>query len=762
MLERIEEIQGIGLLHDANGKPFTWQKATVFYADNGCGKSTLATILRSLGTNDPSPLLERKTIDGTLPSKVTLQFSSGHKVTFNGTKWSEARPEFLVFDADFIEKNVHSGGVVNTGHRKNLLQFVLGENAVKARLAEEKATADARKAAEEVRSVIGRLSGHHEGTTLAEFEKLPNVADADKQIEDLEKRTVAARGSSLLLKRVAPSLVPVPILDFGPVFDVLRITIENVEDGAEAAVQAHVAKLGKPGAEAWLSQGQAFEQGEECPYCAQSTSGLNLIRAYRTHFNAAYSSLKGKVAALDKTISDLTRDSIVTDFALQVTNAASLANAWADQVTIPEIRFDSDTAKGKLKEIREVLSALILVKQGDPTVAAGTTGHAENINKLWTDISALMDQSNQVIEDAKLTIEKFKQKLAAEDVEQLLTQQKDLELAKKRHSCVVVALIADLVAARAKSTSAESAKRAARTSLDALMGQTLKDYQTTINTLLAKFGAAFQINAMHANFRGNTPRSEYGLALRGKSVPLEGGPPSFGTALSEGDKRTLAFAFFVASTLSDSKLNTRIVVVDDPMCSLDLNRKHHTRMVLKDICAKAEQLVVLAHDIYFVRDLRDELKPKDGSYQVAVFGLKHAAKGYSIFDKLDVDKECRSPYFQHHNLLVDFVNNGIGDTRQVAQAIRLLLEGYLHRRFPGLIPRDLMFGQVVGFIGSATASSPLRHAQCLVRELNEINAYAGKFHHDMDQGNADTAQISSVELKTYATRALNVIHKGTA
>lgn len=441
MLERIEEIQGIGLFHDANGKALKLQKATLFYADNGRGKSTLATILRSLGANDASPLLERKTIDGTLPSKVTLQFSSGHKVTFNDAKWSQARPEFLVFDADFIEKNVHSGGVVNTGHRKNLLQFVLGENAVKARLAEEKATADARNATEEVRSVIGLLSGHHEGMSLTDFEKLAEVGDADKQLEEIEKRIVAARGSELLLKRIVPSIVPVPSFDFRTILDVLQTTIESLEDDAEATVKAHISKLDKPGSEDWLSQGQAFDQGEECPFCAQSTSGINLIRAYRTHFNAAYSSLKGKVASLDKAISDLTRDAILTDFALQVTNAASLANAWADQVAIPEIRFDAAAAMEKLKAIREVLSALILVKQGNPSAAVGTTGTAENINRMWSGISGLMEQSNQMIRDAGFTIEQFRQKLATEDVEELLNQQKDLELAKKRHSCVVVALI---------------------------------------------------------------------------------------------------------------------------------------------------------------------------------------------------------------------------------------------------------------------------------------------------------------------------------
>lgn len=55
MLERIEEIKGVGLFHDANGKPHKFQKATVLYADNGRGKSTLASILRSLSEETVSP-----------------------------------------------------------------------------------------------------------------------------------------------------------------------------------------------------------------------------------------------------------------------------------------------------------------------------------------------------------------------------------------------------------------------------------------------------------------------------------------------------------------------------------------------------------------------------------------------------------------------------------------------------------------------------------------------------------------------------------
>jgi wobble nucleotide-excising tRNase len=761
MLERIEEIKGIGLLHDANGKSLKCQKATVIYADNGRGKSTLAAILRSVASNNPAPILERKTIDGTLTPKAILQLENGHKVTFNGTQWSEPRPEFLVFDSEFVETNVHSGGVVTTGHRKNLLQFALGEKAVAARIAEEQATTTARKAADDVQSVIGRLSGHHAGMQLADFEKLVNVADADKQIKDLEKRIVAARGSALLLKRVVPCAVTIQSLDFTTIFDILQTTIESVEDDAEATVRAHITKLGKPGAESWLSQGQIFELGEKCPYCDQPTSGLDLIRAFRTHFNAAYSDLKAKVSSLEKTVSAIASDAIITDFALQATNAASLANAWNDHVTIPEIQFNTEVAMEKIRAIRESLTTLSLTKQSNPTIAVGTPEEAEKATQLWSEVSALMEHTNKAIDEAKCAIEEFRQKLAAEDISQLFSQQKHLEIIKKRHSPEVVALIGELATARATSTAAENAKSTARTALDTLMKQTLQDYQMSINTLLAKFGAAFKIESMDANFRGGTPRSEYGLALRGKSVPLEGGPPSFGSALSEGDKRTLAFAFFVACTLSDPKINSRVVVIDDPMCSLDLNRKQHTRTALKEICIKSGQLIVLAHDIYFVRDLRDEITPKDNSYSVAVFGLKYANNGYSNFDKLDVDKECQSPYFHHHNLLVDFINNGNGDPRQVAKAIRPLLEGYLHRRFPGLIPSDLMFGQIVAYIVSAVTPSPVCHAQGMVRELNEINTYAGQFHHDTNPGNADTVQIIVSELNTFATRALNLVHKGS-
>lgn len=760
MLERIERIQGIGLLHDATGKQFTFHKGTLIYAENGRGKSTLTSVLRSAATSDGTIVSGRATVDGTQPPGVVLQFGSGHRVTFAGGSWSESRPELLVFDTDFIEKNVYSGGAVNTGHRKNLLEFALGAAAVAARKVVDDTTAEAQTASERVKQLTLQLSGHHHGFSLATFEKLPVVPDADAQIAGLQNRVAAANSIESIVKRPVPSTAAEPGLGLDSLFELLRTSLEDVQEDAERIVRSHVSALGSAGAESWLSQGRSFDDGVRCPYCGQRTEGNELIRAYRTHFNEAYNGLKASVAQLDSGISTRTAPSILETFNQGIALANSAAAAWRDQVAVPKSIFDKATAGTILQELQALLLRLAGQKQASPADRVGSDEEKTKAAELWQRLLQLMRDANQTVTAAATAIETFKGKLATENVQELAAKIQSLQLAKRRHTAEVVELFGLLTAARTASDKAEKKKKDAREELDTLMKATLSQYEKAINGLLKKFGAAFSIENMDANFRGGAPRSEYGLQLRGKSIPLEGGPPSFSTALSEGDKRTLAFAFFVASTLADPKITQRVVIIDDPMSSLDLSRKQHTKTVLKQIHSSAEQLIVLAHDPYFIRDIRDALTPKDGQGQVGVYQLQYVHGGYTDFARFDVDKECESAYYRHHRLLVDFINGGGGDHTHVAKAIRPMLEGYLHRRFPGMVPRDLMFGQVVTFIRDAKAPHPVTFAQPLVDELHEVNEYAGQFHHDTNPGNADKVVIVPAELRAFSERALNIVHKG--
>jgi hypothetical protein len=71
-----------------------------------------------------------------------------------------------------------------------------------------------------------------------------------------------------------------------------------------------------------------------------------------------------------------------------------------------------------------------------------------------------------------------------------------------------------------------------------------------------------------------------------------------------------------------------------------------------------------------------------------------------------------------------------------------------------------LFGDVVKHIKNAVSPNPLCHASGLVDALNEINGYAGQFHHDTNPGSADTVVITATELKTYVDKALVVVHRG--
>lgn len=762
MLERIAKVQGIGLLHQANGQRYSFRKGTLIYAENGRGKSTLASILRSVGTGNGDLISERVTVDGTLAPEAELRFDSGHRVSFEGGRWSESRPELLVFDADFIERNVHSGGAVNTNHRKSLLEFALGEGAVSARNRVDGATAKLKLAKAEVAAVQGQLSGYHDGVPLVTFTRFSPVDDPDNKIAALRKRLDASTSTAAIMAKPVPVEIHLPSLDFDSLFSILGKSLDNIHEDAERVVQRHVESIGKDHAEHWISLGEEFERDGQCPYCGQELEGVELIRAYRTYFNESYSELKGQVNKLEQGVLIRASDQIIEKFLSGAETAQAQALGWTGFVTVEAIEFGVEEAKALLSQLRELLLGLARSKSMRPTESVGTTTQREEAEALWNCLLEKMHQTNQKIASTSASISAYKQALELENPMLLQRQIRDIELACIRHSDAVVVLFDQLANAQIKSAAAEKKKKDERAILDDLMRQTLSDYEIEINRLLISFGASFTIRDMGANHRGGSPRSEYGLLLRGQPVLVEGGTPSFSTALSEGDKRTLAFAFFVASVLADNRLNEKIVVIDDPMCSLDINRKQHTRSVLKDIYDQAEQLIVLAHDAHFLKDMRDDLYKVDRQL-IALLRLRHSSQDYSDFADIDLDRECASTYYLNYGLLSDFVaGKPEVETRSVAKAIRPFLEGYLHRRFPGVVPRELMFGQIVAAIRDSDMASPLSCALNLVEELDGINTYAGRFHHDTNPGNADSATVTHSELGLFVRRALHVVHQGSA
>ena len=90
---------------------------------------------------------------------------------------------------------------------------------------------------------------------------------------------------------------------------------------------------------------------------------------------------------------------------------------------------------------------------------------------------------------------------------------------------------------------------------------------------------------------------------------------NFGNTLSESDKRLLAFAFFLASLSLDRDLDKKIIVLDDPMSSFDIERRRKTIHLITDISCeynqpdgtgkslRPKQKIILTHEDRFAKEL---------------------------------------------------------------------------------------------------------------------------------------------------------------
>jgi wobble nucleotide-excising tRNase len=767
VISKILKLQNVGLLQDATqAGAVALGRVTAIYADNGRGKSTLAAVLRSCQLGDAGRLNARKTIDAANNPEVKLLLPTGSHVEFTANAWTTTLPDIVVFDSEFVERNVYSGFEVRADQRQSLLEFALGDQTIPLQRQILQLTQDIATQTQKRTQAEKTLTGFAPPYTVAQFIALQPVPDAQQQIDALQKRIEAAKNVQTLAARKDPTDISPIQFDTSAVFTVLKAQIQDVQEDAEAVVRAHLAKHTSHDFEDWVSRGQQYSGDADCPFCGQAIGGLDLIAAYRSYFNKTYGDLKRQVAGLESLVTKGLADSkIEAAVSGTATNSARI-EAWKDQLNVNVPALEGEPLAVALKQVREELLAGVAKKQRAPLDALGSQADADKAAAAIAGINQAITTYNASVKSAAAQIAEFRKKLATESTTTLTAEIRKLEAAQRRLLPEVTTAAADYQAAEAERKRLDGEKTKARQQLDALMQTTLQQYQTGINILLASFGAEFSIEQLKPTYLGGgEPRSEYALCVRNKSVKLGSRTDiatghSFATTLSEADKRTLAFAFFVARLKADPHFASKLVVLDDPVSSLDRNRRHQSIRLIANLAGDCRQLLVLSHDPYFVRELRERLADrKPAPITPHILAIKRVNQGYSAFAQCDIDDVCSSDYYRHHRLIADYVDGkSTMSTRDVAKAIRPLLEGYYHRRFPGRIPRKLMFGQIIAEAVKAPIGDPLAYLQPLLKEMGEVNDYAGQFHHDTNPG-FETVPVVDGELLTYAKRALNLIYQ---
>lgn len=129
-IERISLLRNVGQFDNVSpGAQLPLTPFSVIYAENGRGKTTLSAILKSLSSGDPSLIQNRKRLKAQHEPHVIIQFSGASAIFQNGA-WSATQPEIHVFDDAFVAENVCSGIEIETSHRQNLHELILGAKGV--------------------------------------------------------------------------------------------------------------------------------------------------------------------------------------------------------------------------------------------------------------------------------------------------------------------------------------------------------------------------------------------------------------------------------------------------------------------------------------------------------------------------------------------------------------------------------------------------------------------------------------------------------
>ena len=554
-------------------------------------------------------------------------------------------------------------------------------------------------------------------------------------------------------------------MELAPVFGVLSRQLQDIASDAEQAVTGHIALHShEQGLEGWISQGQKYLTTGLCPFCGVSLDGNELIAKYQSYFNEAYRNLKDQIANLSGDIDDVVPATFVDRASSNADTNEARITVWNDDIALSPPKFDREVLTAAIGNARQALIDSAERKEMNPLEPACDQATELVITNQIELANAVLVKYNADIKSIVDRMSEYKSQVADHDVSSLRNELRDIELSARLTTPQIADARKAFLAAQKEKRRLENEKDAARESGDQTIKTNLQDYETKINAILKELGADFVISKLSQDYRGGrgAPRAGYVIEVRSKLVSLNTSPDfgsrhNFATTLSEADKRTLALAVFIARLDSEADLASKMVVLDDPVSSMDRNRRHQTVNLVAELAGRCQQLVVLSHDPHFLRMLNDLIGQSNQS-PVKTLQIRRVQNGYSTFANCDLDELCASAYYRHFHMLEDFVHGTTSaDPRDVAKAIRPLLEGFLHRRYPGHITRNQMLGRIISDQIKPATKGPFAHLQKSIAALEAINVYARQFQHD-ENPESESAIVADAELLHFATKTLDFIY----
>jgi len=298
---------------------------------------------------------------------------------------------------------------------------------------------------------------------------------------------------------------------------------------------------------------------------------------------------------------------------------------------------------------------------------------------------------------------------------------------------------------------------AARTKMKQSMETLLAKYHSEMNQSLEYFGSVVRIENPRPNHQTRPPSVDYSLNIDGSSVAL-GKPtaprdvPCFGNTLSEGEKSLFALSLFLAHVKNRSDLGDVVVVVDDPVNSLDQDRRLMIAETLLSMLDDLAQVIVLTHEPRLAHMLCRS-RPS-GECRMLCMREEHGSSCIREWDT--VNRDLATDYFRNYFTIADFLDGQPVDWELVCRSLRPFLEDYLRQRFPCEFGVDEWLGDMADRIEGAPDDDCLASLKPKLTDIRLIAKATNPTHHGSTHS-PWAERLNATSTGLYARKALDVI-----
>jgi wobble nucleotide-excising tRNase len=695
VITKIKRLKKIGKFYEfsAQENALDWHKNTFIFAPNAYGKSTLVNVLRSLRENDPKLIRARRTLGAVADPEAVIVIDGGNYV-FNGTKWERPFPSIQIFDVPFIHSNILAHEIGHE-HKKNIHRIIIGAQGIK--LAEElaalKTTEKAKR--QEAAKLAEQFNRGGFAVSLEAFLVIPPAEEAavGPRIQKLEQDIKSKESEAVVQGLGFPREASAPSFDLSSSGALAAKKLAAAHEAAEKQVIAHIDRNFKDKAQArqFIRQGLDLMQAD-CPFCGQDLkNAADLLKIYREFFNEAFRAYQQGVA---QQITALAKWNLDNDLTVMVSthnaNVATLRQwePYLGTIALPDVAATVENCRATLAELKGKVLSELEKKQKDPNADVDLS----QFHALTTELAALKAAVHTYNAAVIAFTEKARQFIAylpKSDVASIRAALAKEQQTKIRFAPEWKKWATDYPVAKKDADTLLTQKNAKQKELEEYSKTIFDTYQKRINELLVTLGTDFTITGLtgRTDERANESYSDFAFLILEQTVPLtshQDDAPCFKNTLSEGDKSTMTFAFFIAALEEMPELDKQIVIFDDPLSSLDETRREATARLLLALSPTVNQLNVFTHKKDFLFMLCDKMPDNK------VLHIRSDKKNGSQIAVMDVEDDRKGEYVHMLEAMERYLAEDFGPTPDTMQGnIRKVFEVVLKTKYYRVLAAEI-------------------------------------------------------------------------